>query len=105
MDAFHALSDPNRRRIVDLLLQGEKTSGEIVQAFEISAPAVSQHLKTLKNAKIVHVRPEGQKRIYHLNPDGFADMQAWLSRVSVYWNARLDDLEAALAKNTQGDQS
>ena len=92
MQSLIALADPNRRRIVEMLAGGVLAAGEIGAAFEISAPAVSQHLKVLKEASIVQVRVDGQRRIYALDPSGFAEIDQWLSSVRRFWNPKLDEL-------------
>ena len=98
MDRFAALSDPTRRRIVELLGSGEQAAGALGESFPISAPAVSQHLKALRESGLVRVRTDGQRRIYSLDPDGFADMEAWFARMRGFWSARLDSLERELKK-------
>lgn len=103
MDAFHALSDPTRRRIVELLAVSETGFGELADRFDMSRPAVSQHLKVLREAGLVVARAEGQRRIYTLDAAGLADLDAWLERVRTFWNARLDRLERALADDVGDD--
>jgi DNA-binding transcriptional ArsR family regulator len=98
MDRFVALADPTRRHIVELLGSGERTAGAIVDNFAVSAPAISQHLKTLREAGLVRVRVEGQRRVYSLDPDGFAEMEAWFEKVRRFWSGRLDALERELDK-------
>ena len=98
MDRFVALADPTRRRIVELLGSGERTAGAIGEGFPISAPAISQHLKTLRDAGLVRVRVEGQRRIYSLDPEGFAEMEAWFAKMRGFWSGRLDALEQELKK-------
>lgn len=98
MDRFTALADPNRRRMLELLGQGDRAAGEIAAAFAMTAPGVSQHLKTLREAKLVRVTVDGQRRIYSLDPEGLADIDAWIGKVRGFWGARLDALEAALAE-------
>jgi len=98
MDAFVALADPTRRRIVESLTAGERAFGDIAADFDISGPAVSQHLKVLRDAGIVGVRRDAQRRIYRLDPRGLDDMSDWLNRLRGFWNERLDDLERALGK-------
>lgn len=95
---FTALADPTRRRIVELLSRGECAAGEIVEAFDVSGPAISQHLKVLREAALVQVRIEGQRRIYQLNPQGLGEMDAWLNSVRRFWAPRLDALERELRK-------
>ena len=96
-----ALADPTRQRIVEMLAAGAMSSGDIAGRFAISPPAVSQHLKTLKDARLVTVRAERQKRIYALNRDGVAELGAWVDRIRAFWNPRLDALEAALRKEDE----
>jgi DNA-binding transcriptional ArsR family regulator len=98
MDRFVALADPTRRHIVELLGAGERTAGAIVGNFAVSAPAISQHLKTLREAGLVRVRAEGQRRLYSLDPDGFAEMEAWFEKMRRFWSSRLDALERELDK-------
>jgi DNA-binding transcriptional ArsR family regulator len=83
-----ALADPTRRRIVELLAREEYTAGEIVAEFDLSAPAISQHLKLLREAGLVTVQVEGQRRVHALNPDGFAELDAWLHRTKRAWSGR-----------------
>jgi DNA-binding transcriptional ArsR family regulator len=99
MQSMIALADPNRRRMVEMLAGRELAAGEIGAAFEISAPAVSQHLKVLKEASIVRVRIDGQRRIYALNPTGFAEIEEWLSSVRRFWNSKLDELERQMERH------
>jgi DNA-binding transcriptional ArsR family regulator len=99
MQSLIALADPNRRRIVEMLVGRELAAGEIGAAFEISAPAVSQHLKVLKEASIVRVRIDGQRRIYALDPTGFAELDLWLSSVRRFWIPRLDELERQIQRH------
>lgn len=98
MDSFTALADPTRRRIVEMLGTGERPAGEISAAFTLSPPAISQHLKALRQAGLVRVEVLGQRRIYSLDPDGLAEMDDWIQRVRRFWNGRLDDLERELNK-------
>ena len=99
MDSFTALADPTRRRIVEMLGRSEHAAGDIVAAFDLSAPAISQHLKTLREAGLVRVRVDGQRRIYSLDPDGLAAMDAWIASVRNFWPPRLDSLEAELKRD------
>lgn len=96
MRTLAALADPTRRRIVELLAQHERSAGELVQEFEMSAPAISQHLKVLREAGLIRTRAEGQFRIHSLNPEGLDELDAWLSRTRRFWSARLDALDGAL---------
>jgi DNA-binding transcriptional ArsR family regulator len=96
MQSLLAIADPTRRRIVELLAQREHTAGELVEQFDLSAPAISQHLKVLREAGLVTSRAEGQSRIQSLNPDGLGDIEAWLERTRAMWSGRLDALEREL---------
>ncbi len=96
MDAFTVLADVTRRQIIESLCMGELAFGEIAELFEMSRPAVSQHLKVLRDADIVTVRAEAQRRIYRLNDDGLNEVDEWLQKVRRFWSGRLDKLEQAL---------
>jgi len=98
MNRFAALSDSTRLRIVELLGSGERTAGAIGEHFPVSAPAISQHLKTLREAGLVRARIDGQRRIYSLDPEGFAEMESWFARMRDFWKGRLDTLERALSE-------
>jgi len=106
MQILTALSDPTRQRIVEMLSSRELSAGQIAAKFEMSAPAVSQHLKVLKDAKLVRVRAEAQRRIYALDREGFEEMDEWLKRIRRFWVGKLDLLEQALKdddrKSTRG---
>ncbi len=94
--AIAALSDTTRREIIEMLAGRELAAGEIASRFDISAPAISQHLKVLKDAKLVTVRADAQRRLYSLNRDGFEEMDEWLQRIRRYWIRNLDALEKIL---------
>ncbi|HKB57417.1 MAG TPA: metalloregulator ArsR/SmtB family transcription factor [Lacunisphaera sp.] len=96
MQSLIAIADPTRRRIVELLARGEHTAGELVDKFDLSAPAISQHLNVLREAGLVTTRVEGQSRIQTLNPAGLDDIGAWLERTRNFWSQRLDALEREL---------
>jgi DNA-binding transcriptional ArsR family regulator len=96
MNSLAALSDPTRQRIVEMLAGGALCSGDIAGRFALSPPAISQHLKTLRDAHLVRVTVRAQKRIYELDPDGIEAVADWVARIRAFWNPRLDALEAAL---------
>jgi len=96
MQSLAAIADPTRRKIVELLAERERTSGELVAEFDLSAPAISQHLNILREAGLVTTRAEGQSRIQSLNPGGFDDLDAWLEKTRSVWSNRLDALEREL---------
>ena len=102
MHAFDVLGDPVRRRILELLADGELTSGaigEIVQhEFGISQPAVSQHLKVLRHSGFASVRPEGTRRLYAVDSAPFRELDAWLSHFRAFWEQRMDALDTELAR-------
>lgn len=96
MQSLAAIADPTRRRIVELLAQRERTAGELVEEFDMSAPAISQHLNVLREAGLVVTRAEGQSRIQSLNPAGLDELEAWLEKTRSTWSRRLDALEREL---------
>lgn len=96
MLSLEAIADPTRRRIVELLARGDRTAGELVKAFDISAPAISQHLNVLREAGLVRTRAVGQMRIQSLNPEGLDQVGAWLEKTRSFWSRRLDALEREL---------
>ena len=97
-DLFDTLADPSRRRILGLLLEGERSAGELVEALEMSQPAVSKHLKVLREAGFAEVRADAQRRLYRLRPEPLAEIDAWLQPFRRYWAGKLDDLERYLDK-------
>jgi DNA-binding transcriptional ArsR family regulator len=101
--AFDVLGDPVRRRILELLAEGESTSGAIaavVQAeFSISQPAVSQHLKVLRESGFATVRPEGARRLYAVDSAPLHEVDAWLEPFRRFWEQRLDSLATELARS------
>ena len=99
MDTFIALADPTRRQIIESLALGETSFGELADTFEMSRPAVSQHLKVLREAGIVTARKDAQRRIYRLSDDGLDEIDEWLGKVRQFWNQRLDKLEQLLAES------
>lgn len=80
MDTFEALADPTRRRIIEMLAERELAAGDIARRFDMTPPAVSQHLKILRAASLVRVRNDAQRRMYAFEPAGLADLEAWLAR-------------------------
>jgi DNA-binding transcriptional ArsR family regulator len=98
MDQFAALAEPTRRSIVEMLGQGAMSAGEITARFDVSAPAISQHLKVLREAGLVQVEVSGQRRIYRLDPAGLDAFDAWVRKVRGFWGTHLDLLEQELAK-------
>jgi DNA-binding transcriptional ArsR family regulator len=104
MQSLLALADPTRRRIVELLAVRERTAGELVDEFDLSAPAISQHLNVLREAGLVTTRAEGQSRIQALNPEGLDDLEAWLQKTRSIWSRRLDALERELRAEDEASE-
>jgi DNA-binding transcriptional ArsR family regulator len=102
MHAFDVLGDPVRRRILELLARGETTSGEVTDVvrgeFGISQPAVSQHLKVLRENGFATVRPEGTRRLYAVDPSGLREVDAWVGQFRDFWEQHLDALGTELAR-------
>jgi DNA-binding transcriptional ArsR family regulator len=97
MDTFAALADPTRRKIVELLAnEGPVSATEIAQRFPISAPAISQHLKVLREAHVILMDKRAQQRIYRLNPDAFSELEGWAKRMTELWTRRYDAFEQVL---------
>lgn len=109
MHAFDVLGDPVRRRILELLAEGEQTSGAVsavIQGeFGISQPAVSQHLKVLREAGFATVRPEGTRRLYAVNSEPLREVDEWLGRFRRYWTPHLDALATELARGKRARRS
>jgi DNA-binding transcriptional ArsR family regulator len=98
MEVFEALADPTRRRIVELLAEEERSAGELAGHFQVSRPAVSKHLRVLRQAGLVNVREDAQKRIYRLDPKALGRAEGWLARHRQFWEQRLEALEAQIEK-------
>ncbi len=96
--ALQALSEPHRMAIVAMLADGERPAGDFVDALPISQPTVSKHLSVLREAGLVTVRKDAQRRLYRLNPAPLAELDAWLQPYRRFWIDRLDALENHLDK-------
>lgn len=96
--AFSALSEPHRLSILGLLADGERAAGDLVEALPVSQPTVSRHLSILREAGLVTVRKDANRRLYSLNPRPLAEIDAWLEGYRRFWTGRLDALEAHLDK-------
>lgn len=96
--ALQALSEPHRMAIVSMLSEGERPAGAFVEALPISQPTVSRHLSVLREAGLVTVRKDANRRLYRLNPAPLAELDAWLAPYRRFWINRLDALEAHLDK-------
>jgi DNA-binding transcriptional ArsR family regulator len=95
VSAFEALADPTRRRIVELVSEGERSAGEIASAFAISRPGVSKHLRVLREHGVIRSRSDGTRRLYSLDGDGLVELDEWIRR---FWTNRLDALETELRR-------
>lgn len=91
-NVFEVLAEPNRRRILDLLREDERPVGRLVDALGLTQPAVSKHLRVLRDAGLVEVRAEAQRRLYRLSPGPLQEIDDWLAPYRLAWGARLDDL-------------
>lgn len=109
MHAFDVLGDPVRRRILELLAGGELTSGDLSSAvraeFGISQPAVSQHLRVLREHGFTSVRPVGARRLYAVRPEPFQEVDAWLDAFRRFWTPPLDALATELARGRRKDRT
>ena len=96
MTTFEVLADPNRRRILELLRDEERPVGDLVSALRISQPGVSKHLRVLRTAGLVAVRPDAQRRMYRVRFEPLIELDAWLDPYRRVWTDRLDALERHL---------
>lgn len=101
MTAYGALADPSRRQILDLLRGGERSVNDLVGRLKLSQPGVSKHLKILREAGLVEVRPQGRRRWYGLRAAPLAEVADWLEPYAAHWSGRLDALERHLEENPQ----
>jgi DNA-binding transcriptional ArsR family regulator len=102
---FQALADPTRRAVLDLLRRGSQPAGAIAQAFPVSRPAISKHLRLLRRAHLVGEHREGRHRVYHLNPQPLRAVDSWLDQYRNFWKLNLTNLktfvEAEYARETR----
>jgi DNA-binding transcriptional ArsR family regulator len=97
MDIFSALADPTRRTILELLAKnGPISATDICVKFHVSPPAISQHLKVLREAKLVLMERRAQQRMYQINPDAMVELEAWFRHMTQIWNQRFDALDTVL---------
>ena len=103
---FELLAEPNRRRILDLLRDGERPVGELVDRLSMSQPAVSKHLRVLRDSGLVDVRVDAQRRVYRLRPEPLREVDAWIEPYRRLWDQRLDRLGRHLQrmKDTEGSE-
>lgn len=95
-ELFEIVAEPNRRRVLDLLRERERTVGELVSALGMSQPAVSKHLRVLRDAGLVEVRVDAQRRIYTLRAEPLAELDAWLEPYRKFWRGKLAALQRHL---------
>lgn len=104
MKALEALADPTRRRIVELLADGERSAGELAAHFRTSRPGVSRHLRVLREQGLVRARSDAQRRVYSLDPAPLAELDAWLERYRGFWTNRLDALDTEIRRRTRSKE-
>lgn len=103
MDVFDAVAEPNRRALLDVLMSGERTAGELVATLpDLTQPTVSRHLRILREVGLVEVRPDAQRRVYALRADGLAPIDDWIERYRRFWSGHLDALERHLHEQHGG---
>jgi DNA-binding transcriptional ArsR family regulator len=103
--AFSALADPTRRAVLDLLRRGSLPAGRIAQAFPVSRPAISKHLRLLRRAQLVRERREGRRRLYQLNPEPLRAVDSWLSHYRMFWQMTLTDLKKFVETEHESEKS
>ena len=103
MDTFAALADPTRRTILEMLaMKGQLSASDISNKFHMSPPAISQHLKILREAKLVHVQKKAQQRIYQVNPTAINEVEQWAKQMNKLWNSRFNRLDKVLEEVKNG---
>ena len=100
-----ALADPTRRRILELLVDGEVSAGELAGHFPVSRPAVSRHLRVLREAGLVSARVDGQRRVYAVDAAPLAELDAWLAPYRPLWSQRLDALDTEIRRGRRSRRS
>jgi DNA-binding transcriptional ArsR family regulator len=105
VDVVTALADPTRRRILELLVDGEASAGELAGHFPVSRPAVSRHLRVLREAGLVTARVDGQRRVYAVDAAPLAELDAWLEPYRRLWAQRLDALDTEIRRGRRGRRS
>jgi DNA-binding transcriptional ArsR family regulator len=96
VQAFEVLAEPHRRRILDLLREEERPVGDLVRLLDVSQPAVSKHLRVLRDAGLVDVRVDAQRRLYRVRAEPLRVVDEWIEPYRLLWESRLDDLERHL---------
>jgi DNA-binding transcriptional ArsR family regulator len=103
-DAFNAVAEPRRRRILDVLVGGERPVNDLVKVLGLSQPQVSKHLRVLRAVGAVEVRDEGRRRLYRLNGEALKPIHDWLERYEQTWSGRFDELDAVLEELKQEEE-
>ena len=98
MEALAAIADPTRRELLALLARGDLAAGELADRFPVSRPAISRHLRVLREAGLVHSRVEGRRRLYGLDPRPLRELDEWLEPYRDLWAQRLDALDTEIAR-------
>jgi DNA-binding transcriptional ArsR family regulator len=105
---FQALADPTRRAVLDLLRRGSQPAGQIAEAFPVSRPAISKHLRLLRRAHLVREHREGRHRVYQLNPEPLRAVDSWIEQYRSFWSSSLANLKAFVeteyARETQASR-
>lgn len=105
MDVFSAIADPSRRQMLDMLAERERPAGDLVKAFpRLTQPAVSRHLRVLREANLVEVRPRAQQRIYALRPDTLRELDQWVAQYRRFWAQKLSALSEHLDRKRRAGQ-
>lgn len=102
MDAFQALAEPRRRQVVEILARkGRLSASEICSEFDVTPQAISQHLRVLREARVLRMEKEAQRRWYTFNPGSMSQIQAWTADMTRIWSRRFDRLESALKETSK----
>ncbi|MGA2552703.1 MAG: metalloregulator ArsR/SmtB family transcription factor [Burkholderiaceae bacterium] len=102
-DVFAAIGDPTRRKVLDMLVVDSLAAGEIAARFQVSRPAISQHLHVLRRANLVAVRRSGREHIYHLNPEPLHEVYDWIAHYSKFWSLKMGELGDYLDRISGGE--
>jgi len=101
MDAFHALAEPRRRRVVEILARrGKLSASQISREFDVTPQAISQHLRVLREANVLLMEKRAQRRLYTFNPQSTTQIQVWTDQMARLWRSRLDRLDKALKEES-----
>ncbi len=104
-DAYNAIAEPRRRRILELLSQGERAVQELVEEMEVGQPTVSGHLKVLKEVDLVHMRRDGRRRLYSVNAEALRPISRWIAHFEHLWADQLDRIQARAERDDPNRES